>query len=222
MNKLMGILLYITVLSTSILSASWVYGTPKIPTLGTVKENPAHDLTHILENIKTFNAHFEQIINSETAKKSSYSKGTLAIQKPGRFNWQVTQPYALTVISDGHFIWNYDIDLAQVIKQDAKKTMAGTPAALLAEHNLRLEKDFIIKYADNAKNSYILYPKNKDMMFEEIKINFKQKSLSSMVMKDKLGNEIKTSFTQVQLNQKCDPTWFVFAIPKGVDIMVNK
>lgn len=182
----------------------------------------AQNLTQVLQNIKTFSAHFDQMIKSDRGKILSHCVGVVNIQRPGRFSWETIKPNALRVVADGQNIWTYDIDLEQIIKQNAKTTMLGSPAALLAGQSVRLEKDFIVQYADHSHENYILHPRVKESMFNEIKIRFKENQLLSMDIKDGLGQSIQTQFTQVKLNTNLNPKIFIFNPPKGVDIINNQ
>ncbi len=185
-------------------------------------ESASETLTHQLQNIKTLSAHFDQTITSNKGKVLSHCVGVLHIQRPGRFSWETVKPNALRVVADGQNIWTYDIDLEQITKQNAKTTMVGSPAALLAGQTVRLEKDFIVKYANDSHENYILYPRVNDSMFNEIKIRFKNNQLLSMDMKDGLGQHIKTQFTDVKLNTPLNPKIFIFNAPKGIDIIHNQ
>lgn len=182
----------------------------------------AQQLTQLLQPIDSFSTRFEQNIVSPTGKKVSSSSGILHINRPGQFYWEVDKPNALRIISDGRYVWTYDIDLEQIIKQKVKAAIVGSPAALLAGEWVNLEKEFVVKFLNKEHTAYLLSPKDKDSLFQEIKLSFKQNQLASLDMQDKLGYYTKIQFTQPKVNTILDPQLFIFHPPKGVDLIVNE
>lgn len=181
----------------------------------------AEELNELLKPIKSFKADFEQSVKGDKGRVLSTSSGTLKIQRPGQFYWATTQPSVIQIVSDGQFIWTYDKELDQIIKKNANQALTESPAALLAGQPNRLEKDFSVKYADAKHSAYILESKREETPFKEIKLQFKQKQLDRMEMKDGLDNTIEIAFKNVQTNKVFDSAVFVFHPPKGVDIIVS-
>ncbi len=65
------------------------------------------------------------------AAKSKSSSGSFAYSRPNRFRLEYTQPYAQTIVADGHTLWQYDADLEQAIATPQAQALAATPVALI-------------------------------------------------------------------------------------------
>ena len=67
-----------------------------------------------VDDIKTFSGNFQQSLLNPEGEVIEETRGTLEIQRPGRFRWDNIEPYEQWLIADGLNIWSYDVDLAQV------------------------------------------------------------------------------------------------------------
>ena len=57
--------------------------------------------------------------------------GDFAFARPGQFRWDIREPYAQLVLSDGVNVFQYDPDLSQVSVRAAGAAMGSSPAAIL-------------------------------------------------------------------------------------------
>jgi len=175
-----------------------------------------------LQNITTFKANFAQNINSAEGDKLSHTQGQMVISRPGKFYWKGQKPDQILVVADGKFVWTYDADLEQVTKQELKQALMNSPATLLAGDASKLNDTFDISYAKKcpAHNTcYELKPKQKDSTFSIIIIRFSDNKLNEVRMRDPLGQNVKTVFSQVEVNQAINRKLFDFKPPKGVDVI---
>ncbi len=69
----------------------------------------------------------------------------MALQRPGKFRWEVVKPNAQLIIANGSRLWIYDPDLEQVIIRAFKHATGQTPALLLSDDNATLSKDFNVQ-----------------------------------------------------------------------------
>jgi outer membrane lipoprotein carrier protein len=186
---------------------------------------PADQLMRALENIKTFQAHFEQKIRDANGESVSNMKGEVIIQRPGHFYWKSHAPDPILVVADGHTLWTYDIELSQVTKQPLKETLRNSPAELLAGNVVKLTQSFKIDYAKpkqcNQKSDtcYLLQPKEKDAAFSNIIIGFTKDKLTEVKMHDPMGQQVNTIFSSIKINAPINKQVFAFKPPKGVDVI---
>ncbi len=184
---------------------------------------PAGDqLVQSLQKITTFKANFVQNIRGAEGEKLSNSNGQVVISRPGKFYWKSQKPDQMLVVADGKFVWTYDIDLEQVTKQELKQALHNSPATLLAGDVSKLQDNFEIDFAKKCKadnTCYQLKPKQKDSAFSTIIIRFEQDKLNEVRMKDPLGQNVLTVFSNVEINQSINKKLFDFAPPKGVDVI---
>lgn len=179
-------------------------------------------LVQSLQKITTFKANFAQTINGAEGEKLSKSNGQVVISRPGKFYWKSQKPNQMLVVADGKFVWTYDLDLEQVTKQDLNQALHNSPATLLAGDVSKLQANFDIDFAKKCKANHTCYqlkPKQKDSTFSTIVIRFEQDKLNEVRMKDPLGQNVQTAFSNVEVNQSINKKLFDFAPPKGVDVI---
>ncbi len=66
-------------------------------------------LESFLQDLKTLTASFRQDVYDEAGALIETSRGTLSVQRPGRFSWIYSEPYRQTIVSDGKALWLYDV-----------------------------------------------------------------------------------------------------------------
>lgn len=188
-------------------------------------QNAAQSLVQSLEKIETFRAHFAQKIRDGHGEQISHTKGEMVVRRPGKFYWKSQAPDPVLVVADGTFLWTYDIELAQVTKQKMKEALGNSPATILAGSLNQIMQDFTINFAKQGKcakgadQCYLLAPKQKDAPFADIIIAFTKGNITEVKMRDSLGQNVHTVFSQIKVNQAVNNKMFAFAPPKGVDVI---
>lgn len=181
-------------------------------------------LIQSLQKINTYKAHFNQRIRDNNGEKLSNTKGEMMVKRPGKFYWKSQAPDPVLVVADGKNLWTYDIELSQVTKQELNASLGNSPAALLAGKLDSLKQNYSIAAAQKAnctqsERCYELKPKNKEEQFSNIYIGFNKDNLVEIRMKNSLGQDIYTRFTEVKVNPTLDNKLFAFKPPKGVDVI---
>ncbi|PHV11023.1 outer membrane lipoprotein chaperone LolA [Chitinimonas sp. BJB300] len=176
-------------------------------------------LNNFLEQTKGFTAEFQQTVTQKAGKQQQAS-GTMAILRPGRFDWLYTKPYEQRVVGDGKQLWIYDPDLNQVTNKQLDRALGDSPAALLAGSN-NLDKTYTL--ADAGKRDGLEWveatPKNRDTGFERVRIGFKDAQPIAMELADSFGQTTQIRFSKVVRNPKLDAERFHFTPPKGADVV---
>ena len=191
---------------------------------------PSHldSLTAILSKIKTYNADFSQEIQDDTGRLLVQTRGKMIVSRPGKFYWKSSAPDPILVVGDGKYIWNYDIELEQITKQDLKKALGSSPAALLVSEAVDIEKDFVVSTVSKAycpsplSQCFSLHPKSEDSIFSNVYIGVEGEKITRIEMQDALGQQIVTLFTNIMINQKVDESKFYFKPPKGIDVIIPR
>jgi outer membrane lipoprotein carrier protein len=165
-------------------------------------------------------ANFEQKIVDRQAKVVQESRGTFAFQRPGRFRWSYTKPYAQLIVGDGAKVWVYDEDLQQVTVRRADRALGSTPAALLSGNN---EVIRAFKLDDRGMKDGLEWmdakPRDLDSTFERISLGFGFSGLEILELRDTFGQITTVRFTSFEINPRLDAGVFRFVPPKGVDIV---
>lgn len=190
-------------------------------TFSAVAQTTSERLNDLLSNFKSMSADFQQtaVIKKAVAKKSN---GTMALQRPGKFRWEVTAPNHQVIIADGQNLWIYDVDLEQATKQSLSKDK-HSPAILLSGSTAALEDRFTIVDSKEEGDSSVfkLKPKQDHDMIQLIELQFENKKLSQMSVIDNLGQKNVFYFSNVKVNPALSANLFQFHAPHGVDIIKN-
>ncbi|WP_342147426.1 outer membrane lipoprotein chaperone LolA [Rickettsiella endosymbiont of Aleochara curtula] len=179
-------------------------------------------LSQLLNNLQTSKANFTQTVMNSRGQILQQLTGKMAIQRPGRFRWEVMQPNRQLLIADGQRIWFYDIDLQQISIQTQKSADTDSPAALLSDSPKNLTQQFTIHPLMDVQG-FTLFPKNKNALFQSITLIFEKNRLREMRLTDKLGQQTVINFSQVELNPHLSAQTFHFIMPtdKNIDVVTG-
>lgn len=177
-------------------------------------------LSQLLNNLQTYRANFTQTVMNSRGQILQQLSGKMAIQRPGRFRWEVMQPNRQLLIADGQRIWFYDIDLQQITIQTQKTADTDSPAALLSDSPKNLTQQFVIHLLMDIQG-FTLFPKNKNALFQSITLIFEKNRLREMRLTDKLDQQTVINFSQVELNPHLPAQTFHFIMPtdKHIDVV---
>jgi outer membrane lipoprotein carrier protein len=179
------------------------------------------ELSGLLNGIKTMRAGFVQTIYDNNGKAIQKSTGYMALERPGKFRWEVSQPMPQVIIANRERLWIYDPDLQQVTIRSLKSDAGEAPALLLSHQNTTLESIYNIQ-AMNEQNDlrwFLLKPKKSDNMFASVKMGFVKTQLKEMVLEDQIGHSTRVQFQKIEMNTAISPSLFVFKAPAGTDVI---
>lgn len=184
----------------------------------TFAATPSQQLQSLLNSISSMQGNFtQQVYNSHNRVIRSMS-GTMALQKPGLFRWNITSPRPVSMVSNGKLIWVYDQALKQVTISNAKKAEANSPAAVLSNRIQLLSNYFIVFQKDGW---FILNTRYKNDMLKQVQLKFSGQRLVQMRMFDNLGQHSQLTFSNVVVNRSLSRGQFTFQVPAGVDVVKN-
>lgn len=177
-------------------------------------------LREFLEDLQSFSAGFEQVLHSEFGEELERSRGTVHIQRPGRFNWTYFEPYSQSIISDGNTLWIYDADLAQATVKDASHSLGDSPASIL-DGSGDIDTHYVVLNTGVQEGvAWLeLTPRDADSDYATIRLGFAGKELSGMVLFDNLGQKTVITFKDARRNQKLEESQFTFTPPPGLDVI---
>ena len=183
---------------------------------------PATDLTNLLNSVHTMKSDFVQTVYDGHGKTIQSSDGKMALDRPGKFRWEVKKPIPQLIIANESRLWIYDSDLDQVTIRTLKQAAGDTPALLLSHAGTTLETDYtvtVINQKPAELSWYSLKPKNQDNMFAAVQMGFDKNDIKQMRLEDHLGHTTKIEFKHIQTNVDLPGTLFSFKAPKGVDVI---
>lgn len=182
----------------------------------------AQDLSTLLDGIHSMRAGFTQTVYDNHGKAIQHSYGKMAMQRPGKFRWDVTRPIPQLVVANGSRLWIYDPDLQQVTIRTLKMAAGETPALLLSNVNTTVNQDFTVTESDLKMPGwdwFKLVPKKADNMFEAVEMGFQNKHFLEMRLKDNLGHTTRIQYQNAEFNVNLSSSLFSFNPPKGVDVI---
>lgn len=170
--------------------------------------------------LHSLRGNFSQTVYDAHGNVNGSSHGTLALQAPRLFRWQVTEPYQQLIVADGKKVWVYEPDLQQVTVRDQGTEEAHSPLTVLTDLS-QLDSEF--KATDAGTRDGLewlrLVSRSKDPQFEYADIGFDASGPRRMIFKDTLGNRTEIAFSGWERNPGLPSSTFTFVPPKGTDVV---
>lgn len=177
----------------------------------------SYDLQTRLAALKHLTANFKQVVLDANGKILQTSHGIVALSRPDKLRWEVSQGNKQIIIANHGKIWIYDPTLQQVVIKKLKLNVQQIPLLLLTQTHVKLQQYFqITKLATTPVTVWQLIPKKSK--FLPIIISFKHKTLDQMKFTNQLGQQIVVTFTNVATGAP-PLDFFTFVIPPNVDII---
>lgn len=177
-------------------------------------------LRRFLTDVQTIDGSFRQQVLDSRQQVLEETSGTVAMQRPGRFRWNYTQPFERVIVSDGEKVWLYEADLQQVTVRRLSSGIGDTPAALLTGKESVLER-FRVDRSWNGEGLALvrLVPRSADSDFAAVTLGFDGSALRRLMLDDRLGQQTRIDLTGVRINQRLAPEVFRFVPPTGADVI---
>lgn len=182
----------------------------------------SQDLGALLNTLHTMKADFTQTVYDNRGKVIQTSYGRMALQRPGKFRWEITKPMPQLIVANETRLWIYDRDLEQVTIRALHQAAGDSPAELLSHENATIDKDYAVAMLPNKSantKAFSLAPRSQDSMLESIQMIFLNGQLSEMRLQDHLGHTTKIQFQHTQMNTSLSSSLFVFNTPPHVDVI---
>jgi outer membrane lipoprotein carrier protein len=172
------------------------------------------------KGLHSLQGNFKQTVFDAHGNITGSSRGTLALEAPRLFRWQVREPYQQLIVADGHKVWVYEPDLEQVTVRNQGAEEAHSPLTVLTDLS-QLDTEF--RASDAGTHDGLewlrLVSRAKEPQFEYAEIGFDATGLRRMVFKDTLGNRTEIAFSEGQRNVDLPADTFTFVPPKGTDVV---
>ena len=182
-------------------------------------DDAAARLRTALKNMDNFSAEFKQTMRDEDQKIVQQSRGTLALQRPGKFNWTYIDPFEQHIIADGKELWIYDVELEQVTVKPMDSGLSSAPIMILMKQS-GIDEQFTVSEVGQRKFLYWieLKPRAPDLESTDIFIGLDGNELRAMELRDQFGQSTQIVFENLRIGVIHNPAIFKFAPPAGVDV----
>ena len=201
-------------------------GLPAVLMLGAGLPRPAHaeaaiaQLRRFVSETRSARGEFTQRTLQGQGQSAQTASGRFAFSRPGRFRWEVLQPFEQLMVADGERVHFYDRDLEQVTVRRLANSLGASPAAILFGSN-DLEREFTLVDGGSFDGLDWLdaRPRSGDAGFDRIRIGFRDGLPAAMDVVDAFGRTTIFSFSAVERNAVVTPDTFRFVAPKGADVI---
>jgi len=172
-----------------------------------------------LKNMDNLSAEFKQTVLDEDKNIVQQSRGTLALQRPGKFAWIYAEPFEQRIIADGSELWVYDVDLDQVTVKPMDESISNAPIMILMKQSDVMQQ-FEVSEVGQRKYLYWveLKPLEPELEYQRIFIGLQDGSVRAMELQDQFGQSTQIVFDNLRLGVVHNPSTFKFVPPDGVDV----
>ena len=183
--------------------------------------SPAQLLSQQLGSYQRLQADFVQYLLDASGTRLQETRGQMQLSQPRKFYWQTEDPFAQSIVSDGHQVWIYDPDLEQVTVQKLDTRVTATPALLLSGEHQLIEQQFevLLTTASNGMQQFDLVPKDSESLYQSIRLFILDGKLKQMHVVDTLEQKTAMHFHNLVLNPSLPDQYFQFSIPADTDII---
>ncbi|MDH3713361.1 MAG: outer membrane lipoprotein chaperone LolA [Gammaproteobacteria bacterium] len=205
---------------TRIICAASLLGCLALPGAVAQTDNGLQRLEAFTARLDSLRAQFVQSLFDAQGKAVQESRGTVVLQRPGRFRWEYRLPYEQLIVADGEKLWVYDTELQQVTVKELDNALGNAPIMLLSERR-PLQEDFIIHNLQprDGLQWVELEPRVKDTDFTRITLGMDEQGMKVMELRDSFGQATEVRFVNLEINVAPAAESFVFVPPAGVDII---
>ncbi len=182
-------------------------------------DEAATRLRAALKNMDNLSADFKQTLRDEDQKIVQQSRGTLALQRPGKFAWTYIDPFEQRIVADGSELWIYDVELEQVTVKPMDSSLSSAPIMILMKQS-GIDEQFTISEVGQRKYLYWieLRPQAPDLEYTHIYIGLEDGKVRAMELRDQFGQSTQIVFENLRVGVIHDPATFQFDPPAGVDV----
>lgn len=176
-------------------------------------------LQSALKNMDSLSAEFKQTLRDEDKKIVQQSRGTLELQRPGKFAWSYIEPYEQHIVADGSELWIYDVDLDQVTVKPMDAGLSAAPIMILMKQT-DVTQQFNVNEVGQRKFLYWieLEPHASDLEYTHIYLGLEDETVRAMELRDQFGRSTQIVFENLRLDVVHNPATFEFKPPAGVDV----
>jgi outer membrane lipoprotein carrier protein len=174
----------------------------------------------------TFSADFAQQYFARAYNQTKTSSGHVIFSKPGKMDWEYTDPQGNRIVSDGTLLRVYEAANKQMYEQSVNQSQYPAALAFLTGQG-SLDANFTFEIKSGAEMSYpggyVLVGTPKTPTPAYTKVLFYVDSGTSQILRvlilDGQQNRNRFDFTSAQVNVNVDPSKFTFTPPSGTTIV---
>ena len=179
-------------------------------------------------------ADFLQEVYQASLGRTKTSKGNLKLSKPNLARWEIYEPEASVMVSDGHKLSYYTPDArgkgkGQVIERKAAE-LSKQPLFRILTGQSPLDKEFKIERSEETEGGekgerwteLVLKPQKRmgDIVTVRLKVDPKY-LIRELITETETGNKTKITLQNQVLGAKLPPALFEFKPPADTEVLQN-
>lgn len=197
-----------------------VYGLGLLVAFNAWADVSADQLGRLLDNNRNVEGEFRQVTYNEKGDAVQNSEGVFILAAPNRFVWDTITPFPQRIISDGEWVTIWDVDLEQATRKPFAGSVGNSPAALLGSSADSALSHYAVTSA--GRDTFKLEPKEQEDLFDTLTLSFVKDHISSMSIKDVLGQTTVIAFSNVEAHDGVSEQNFNVDLPESVDLMIEQ
>jgi len=172
-----------------------------------------------LKKMDNLTAEFKQTVLDEDKNIVQQSRGTLALQRPGKFAWIYIEPFEQRIVGDGTELWVYDVELEQVTVKPMDAGISNAPIMILMKQSDVAQQFDVIEVGQRKFLYWVeLKPQASDLEYSSIFIGLADDNVRAMELQDQFGQSTQIVFENMRVGVVHNPATFKFVPPAGVDV----
>jgi outer membrane lipoprotein carrier protein len=146
--------------------------------------------------------------------------GDFAFARPGQFRWDIQDPYAQQVVSDGKFLYQHDPDLQQLTVRALDQSIGSSPAAILFGQGQLQDAFEVTTLPDQDGMAWLrAVPKQPDAGLNQVDIGLSQGRPARLLLVDGFGQTTQVDLLTLRAQSGFGADEFTIEPPPGTDIV---
>ncbi len=174
-----------------------------------------------------FKARFVQESRLQAAGQGEKAEGLLYFQKPCRMRWQYESPPAQKkeIIADGREVWMFIPQDAVVMVYPLNQVLRSDLVMRFFSGMGEIGRDFQVSWSrppETGANYVIdLFPHKPQPELKRLTLTINPRTflVEKLEFANSLGEETRFAFSQMDLNIRLEPGFFIFTPPPGVQVV---
>ena len=173
-----------------------------------------------VQNVPAARGTFKQFTVGDQGQTGRAQSGTYAFARPGKFRWDITEPYPQQVASDGQTLYQYDPDLQQLTVRALDQSIGSSPAAILFGRG-QLRQAFEVSALPDAQGMRWLraVPRQPDAGLTQLDIGMSQGRPARLILVDGFGQTTQVDLLSLRAQSEFGADEFKIEPPAGTDVI---
>src|SRR5690606_1457870 len=147
------------------------------------------------------------------------SKGTMALDRPGKFRWHYAPPEEYLIWTDGEWLKEYIFDLEQLTETPLDDAPANPLSLLSGDGDFREAFDVVDRYTADSLDWVKLEPIAATAELTSVALGFDEGLPRRIELVDATDEIIRIDLTNLVVDADLPPDLFDFEPPEGATIL---